>query len=329
MYSEDDLEQAIASGALSNEAAESLRAFVAARRKTPAPDEEHFRLITGFNDVFVVVAAGLLLTSVSWIGESFAKWFGFALVAVTAWILSEFFVRQRRMALPAIVLLLAFVGGCAFAAFHAVGPGPEGLLGGAVAGGAAAWLHWRRFRVPITIAAGVGAVSIGSVAALLATNPQFVNWVLALMFACGLLTFALALKWDASDRQRETRRSDVAFWLHLLAAPLLVHPIFYALGIQRGTVDPLSVILVLLVYVAIALLSLWIDRRALMVSALGYVLFAFTQLFTQSGGSIGPALAPTALVLGSALLLLSAFWQKSRSFALRLMPLRLQRLVPP
>jgi len=302
---------------------------VAARRKTPAPDEEHFRLITGFNDVFVVVAAGLLLTSVSWIGDSFAKWFGYALVAGAAWTLSEFFVRQRRMALPAIVLLLSFVGGCVFTVVHAVGPGPEGLLCGAVAGGVAAWLHWRRFRVPITIAAGVGAVSVGSIAALLSAKPEFVSWLLALMFACGLLTFALALRWDASDRQRETRRSDVAFWLHLLAAPLLVHPIFYALGIQRGTIDPVGVMLVLLVYLAIALLSLWTDRRALMVSALGYVLFAFTQLFTQSGGSIGPALATTALVLGSALLLLSAFWQKSRSFALRLMPLRLQRLVPP
>jgi hypothetical protein len=233
------------------------------------------------------------------------------------------------MALPAIVLLLCFVGGCAFTALHAIGRGPEGLLGAAVAGAAAAWLHWRRFRVPITVAAGVAALSLGCVAALLANNPQLVNWVLGLMFVCGLATFALALRWDASDRQRETRRSDVAFWLHLLAAPLLVHPIFYALGIQRGHIDPAGVLLVLLVYLAIAIVSLWIDRRALMVSALGYVLYAFTQLFGQPDGNIGSALAPTALVLGSALLLLSAYWQKSRALALGWMPGRLQQWVPP
>ena len=32
-------------------------------------------------------------------------------VAVTSWGLAEYFTRQRRMALPSIVLLLAFVGG--------------------------------------------------------------------------------------------------------------------------------------------------------------------------------------------------------------------------
>ena len=32
-------------------------------------------------------------------------------VAATAWGLAEFFTRKRRMALPSIILLLAFVGG--------------------------------------------------------------------------------------------------------------------------------------------------------------------------------------------------------------------------
>jgi hypothetical protein len=35
------------------------------------------------------------------------------LVAAAAWGLAEFFTRKRRMALPSIVLLLAFVGGVA------------------------------------------------------------------------------------------------------------------------------------------------------------------------------------------------------------------------
>ena len=34
------------------------------------------------------------------------------------------------------------------------------------------------------------------------------------------------------DRLRETRRSDVAFWLHLLAAPLLVRAAFATLGVS-------------------------------------------------------------------------------------------------
>src|SRR2546430_3225670 len=44
------------------------------------------------------------------------------------------------------------------------------------------------------------------------------------LFRSGMFLFAMW--WDGSDRARLTRRSDVAFWLHLLAAPMIVHPVF-------------------------------------------------------------------------------------------------------
>jgi hypothetical protein len=63
----------------------------------------------------------------------------------------------------------------------------------------------------------------------------------ALNVACAvrlrLVVFGIALRWDASDRERRTRRADVAFWLHLLAAPLLVHPVFTTLGTWGGSID--------------------------------------------------------------------------------------------
>jgi hypothetical protein len=52
MYSESDLEAAVAAGALTPDAANALRTYVAGTRTTPAVDEEHFRLLTGFNDIF-------------------------------------------------------------------------------------------------------------------------------------------------------------------------------------------------------------------------------------------------------------------------------------
>src|SRR3712207_7106371 len=70
MYSESDLEAAVAAGALTPEAADALRNHVARARATPAVDEEHFRLITGFNDIFVGIAAVILLVAVGWIGQS-------------------------------------------------------------------------------------------------------------------------------------------------------------------------------------------------------------------------------------------------------------------
>ena len=62
----------------------------------------------------------------------------------------------------------------------------------------------------------------------------------------------------------------------------------------------------------LGLTALAIDRRALLVSALAYVLYALSELFKQFG-AVELNVALTALVIGSALLLLSAFWHQARS----------------
>src|SRR3546814_16649895 len=119
MYSESDLDAAVAAGALSPQAADALKNHVSARRTTPAVDEGHFRLLTGFNDIFVAIAAVILLTAVSWIGDSMrmgGDWtgpspFSGLFVAGAAWGLAEFFTLQRPMALPRLVLLPTYVGG--------------------------------------------------------------------------------------------------------------------------------------------------------------------------------------------------------------------------
>ena len=119
MYTQSDLDDAVASGALSAESAKALRNFVDLQRATPAADEEQFRLITGFNDIFVSIAAVILLSAVGFIGQLIGPQIeqngpsplaGIA-VAATAWGLALFFTAKRRMALPSIILLLAFVGG--------------------------------------------------------------------------------------------------------------------------------------------------------------------------------------------------------------------------
>ena len=60
--------------------------------------------------------------------------------------------------------------------------------------------------------------------------------------------------------------------------------------------------------------ALAIDRRALLVSALAYVLYALSELFKQFG-AVELNVALTALVIGSALLLLSAFWHQARRWS--------------
>ena len=355
MYSQNDLDEAVAAGAISADAAAALRGFVETQRSLPGVDEEHFRLITGFNDIFVAIASAILLFAVGWIGQSIGQSLGAVVdhdgpsflaplfIAATAWGLALFFTAKRRMALPSIMLLLAFVGGIfaatGFALVNAVGEPPSdqealyaGIIGsvaGAVAT-AAAWLHWRRFRVPITVAAGAAAVSAIAVGLLIAAMGEVENFekpILGFVLLLGIGVFLFAMRWDSSDPARVTRRSDVAFWLHLLAAPMIVHPVFTLLGLNDGTATIGEGLVVIALYVALGLTALAIDRRALLVSALAYVLYALSELFKQVG-AVELNIALTALIIGSALLLLSAFWHQARSLVVRRLPAALQSKLP-
>src|SRR6059058_4663171 len=73
MYSQQELDDAVASGVITADAANALRAHIETQRSTAIPDEEQFRLITGFNDIFVSIAAAILLFAVGWIGQSIGQ----------------------------------------------------------------------------------------------------------------------------------------------------------------------------------------------------------------------------------------------------------------
>lgn len=343
MYSESDLQSAVAAGAISHEAAEALRAHAGGLRAAPSADEEHFRLITGFNDIFVTIAAVLLLVAAAGIGHAIGPGVPGLLVAGVAWGLAEFFTRKRRMALPSIVLLLAFVGGIAAAPIHFlaetnadIGDRAGVLISSGVGllAAAAAWVHWRRFMVPITVAAGAGALAVTVIALVVSglmgananANPE--PYLLPLVFVAGLAVFAFAMRWDMSDTARETRRSDVAFWLHLLAAPMIAHPLFNWLGINDGeNIGAAAALGVLAIYVLMGLVALAVDRRALLVSALAYVLVALTGLFREFG-MVELNVAVTGLVIGSALLALSAFWSPIRSAVVKQVPEAVRSKLP-
>ncbi|EFL91374.1 hypothetical protein REG_1718 [Candidatus Regiella insecticola LSR1] len=267
MYSNEDIESAVAAKIISRQAAQALRDHVAGVKKTSALDEENFRLLTGFNDLFVVMASLLLLGALFFICVYYYQqaWLGGLLVTGASWALAEYFVRQRHMALPAIVLLFTFIFGVGFATvstLYVIGYLFVGELVAAILTALAALLHWRRFRTPITLAAGLGTVLLYVLMSLNKFLPAVAANVMPyVVFCMGLLAFAGAMYWDISDLRRQTRHSDIAFWLHLLAAPLLVHPVF---NIMLADTSLLNIILILTLYVLIASFSLAIDRRALL-----------------------------------------------------------------
>ncbi|GGE91452.1 hypothetical protein [Sphingomonas prati] len=356
MYTDTDLDGAVAAGVLTPEAALAFRRYLTGTAGDGAADEEQFRLLTGFNDIFVAIATILLLSALAWIGSSivlatatvgedtgtyypltrtFAP-LGGLFVAIAAWGLAEYFTRRRRMALPSILLLLAFVGGVAKTvgdtAAWFLPTSSEQAQGVLIAlcglsAAAAAFAHWRRFHVPITvaaIAAGTVAVAMGVALALV---PALESYLAVVALVAGLIVFAFAMRWDMSDTTRSTRRADVAFWLHLLAAPLIVHPIFKLLGLLDGGATAGEAVVVIVLYILLGIVALAVDRRALMVSALFYVLYALATLFREFG-AISLNLALTGLVIGSALLLLSAFWHGARAAIVNRLSESLRRRLP-
>src|SRR5690606_17661163 len=128
--------------------------------------------------------------------------------------------------------------------------------------------------------------------------------------------FALAMRFDLSDPQRQTRRTDIAFWLHMLAAPLIVHPLVKGFIANPGGADA-----------ALGFVAILVDRRAILVSGLSYAGIAFGTLVSGSG-FVDSVVPLTMLVLGALVLLLSAGWRALRGFLLGLMPAGFSRWLP-
>jgi hypothetical protein len=346
MYSDTEIETAVASGAIDRATADRLRASIASQRHSAPADDEQFRLVTSFNDIFVTIAAALVIFACGTL-------LGGLIVAAVSWGLAEYFTRRKRMALPSIFLLLTYAGGlfhfltelftgamsfrwdappAASAIIFFLGMAAAGSL---TAAGVAA--HWRRFHVPITIAAGASSVAlvISSlfmlVLSLSGLSPRVSFEILPwFVFAIGLAMFAFAMRWDLTDPERVTRRSDVAFWLHLAASPLIVHPLFIQIGrigIAGDGMEYLAAMLAILLYAGLGVLALVVDRRAVLVSALVYVVTAIAVIM-RSGEGVAGSMAISGAVIGGLLLAMSVFWRDLRHILLRSLPERFRIRLP-
>jgi hypothetical protein len=208
-------------------------------------------------------------------------------------------------------------------------------LGGLLTGGcilAAAALHHARFQVPIdwAIGAGGGVLALFGVVGLV-FGPRVLVYGTELVFLAGLIVFAMAMRLDFSDPERRTRRSDAAFWMHLIAAPMLIHPLVTTVAGPVWRMDTVTALLMLAIFTVVALVALVIDRRALLVSSLLYTGSALVYLIQQAGLGGGQAtLAVTLLSLAVVVLSLSAFWRTIRTRLVPLLPLgRLASRLPP
>jgi hypothetical protein len=340
MISEKALAIALTRNVLSPIQAEGLReieAELGSSRLDP-PDEEKLRFISGFGDVFVAIGLLLFLGAIAYFGDLLTAGpsGGAIAVALASWLLAEFFTLRRRMALPSILLLVAFCGAVFLAVFYLIAPGTSPLdpraatamTAGGAAGALAALLHYARFHVPITVAAGAAGI-VAIIAGLLRGLgiETYVALLQPVLFLCGIAVFIAAMRFDMADPLRQTRRTDIAFWLHLLAAPLIVHPVLSRVW-AANTIETQSAVAILAMFIALAVVAVLVNRRAILVSGLSYAGFAFGALIDQAGFSDN-ATPLTFLALGALVLLLSAGWTALRRKILRFVPENWRRKLPP
>lgn len=311
----DDLARAVTAGVIDADTARRLGDFWRAGDSARA-DEEPVRLIMGFNDVFVVFAILLSLGGVFWfVGDAWAL-----AAPVVAWGLSEIFVRRRRMALPGIVLAAAFVSPAILLWSENAFSGYAGLAGAALAA-----LYYWRFRVPFSVALGALAL-VFSALSLMAGGSIWSAPPLAWLIA-GFGLFALAMWRDLRDPLRLSLDADIAFWLHLAAAPMLVRSAMGLLGEGSG---PGFTLVFWLVIALCWLVALVIDRRPIIVSSLAYVVAALAGWMGESSGGFQTGKGLAVLIAGLALLALSIWWRPIRRAVLSILPLgSLRRRLPP
>ena len=297
------LQEAANQGIIRNEQVDPLLTFLNKEESTKEGTigEEQLKFIRSFGDVFITLGIIFVVISLAQFKlEGYANFIPVGVLAITA----EWLVRVRRLALPGIAILLSMlyfvsdIGGFKTA--------DESLLTvGMMTAVAAAF--YLRHKMPFSlwpIAAGV----VGIVTTLLDIDLSDISIVFS---AYGLSIFAVAMWFDVQDTERKTRLSDCAFWLHLLAAPLIVHGVMVTLLSQGGFDTPLREILIMTFFIGFFLLALYVDRRALLVSSASYAIYAVIKL-TDAYVFENITLL-VFMAFGIFMVFFGTYWYKSRS----------------
>ncbi len=185
----------------------------------------------------------------------------------------------------------------------------------------AAIYYWR-FRVPIAVAGAVAVLGGVVISLIAAKSPDFArHYDRYIVLFYGLAVFTLAMRLDMTDTLRRTRRTDIAFWLHLLAAPLIVHPLLNPI-VVGNTFTGEQAVLIVAVFLLLGAVAIVIDRRAVLVSSMSYAGIAFITLIKRTGleSFVNESVPLTLLTLGGFVLLISVGWHPIRRHVLSTLP---------
>ncbi|MAL08798.1 MAG: hypothetical protein CMF74_03915 [Maricaulis sp.] len=214
--------------------------------------------------------------------------------------------------------------------------------------------YYFSFRLPFAGGLMGVALTVLAGAVLLSVDPYiFAVYLPTVNVALGGALLLAGIVFDARDPGRDTRLSGTAFWLHFFAAPILLSAVlnltqvgwtlsegdfqnfadnnlFAAMSSGSDAATGLA-ITALIVIGVFALVSLLINRRALIVSGLLTAGVSIGVIVNSAGLGAGAVIAVTLLTLGGIVVLLGAAWNPVRGLLLAPFPSEgpLARIFPP
>lgn len=306
MISREILQKAADQGIIQSDQVEPLLRFV--QNQPVASDtvagEEPLRFIRSFGDVFITLGVVLLVIAINMTGLS---GYLYMIPVVGFIVIAEWLVRVRRLSLPGIAILISilFFVNKAIAFDH-----ENATVFGVGVLCLTSLLFYLRYKMPFSLlplAAGLVGIAIIQIGVDVIQNPL-------IFVGLGLIVFVIAMLFDVRDTKRVSHLSDSAFWLHLLASPLIVHGAMVSLFFSNQewiqAIDKEVIIIVF--FLVFLLLALLLDRRAMLVSTQLYMIYALTQVFVGQLPSTQNVLIYVLLLLGFLVIFFGTYWYKTR-----------------
>ncbi len=317
---------------------------VAAGEGKAYSDTETPSFVRGFHDILITIGIVVALAGLWGLASIYAALPGIILLA-------EILVRRQRLALPAVALTIALAIWTVVMSANwldgpltIVGLGDNEALACTLTFPLVLGLFYLLYRIPLALALSImGAFvvllqlvlrTLGWLSAdpLFAVNHTGVLSIIAVVCALGL--FALAMRFDLRDPLRRTVNADVAFWLHLGAAPALLYSIVSLAGFNDGLFDAVQTVssrtpVVVATVAVLMFVGLIIDRRAFVTSGLVSLGFALYGIFRQGNARVDTYIFVTLLTVGVIVLVIGTGWMPLRRFVMRRLPAAMSDRLPP
>ena len=320
--------------------------------------DEPFRLLRGFRDIFITlgilflsVGATVLNSAITGNALTFNRGVnaerslvefmsgavGAAILLIVGIVIAEIVTRKLRLPLSSLFLSLAIALWAGMLGMQIMAPAASLFIESSNQLAAVSIvlfflsafigisLFYARYRLPFVMLV-VAATLVGlGVSIIKSISPNLTTHDLRFVIGgLGFVVFLFAMRFDLKDRIRVTRLSENAFWLHLLAAPLMIHSILAA-----GSFDQINIPLVLVVFAILTVIALVIDRRAFLVSSLLYMGGAFTQIVGALGLNDSLQFAVPVLFIGVLVVVLGIGWSPLRRLIMTMVPGAIANRVPP